>query len=347
MKKIVIYFLLLLSLTTVLALTGCRTVNFTYVTNGGELIEASGINRIKDLPVPTKSGYNFSGWFAEEDLTGTPLTKLPKAETITVYAKWTLIEGTEGLVYELYDGKEESGFVIPDFSNIYNGFDTVFEENGEEEFEEEEFEELTEYRISGYEGSSATVFIPAEHEGLPVTAIKSSAFLYNNHITEVIITNGINKIGEKAFSSCISLKKVNLPEGLKHLPDNIFDSCFYLETVNFPNSLETIGHRAFNACRSITRAYLSENITEIGVYAFSGCKITEITMPSSITKIDNYAFNNCLKLKSVTILSENPPAIGIAPFNATPNDLIITVPQEALQKYDLLYNWSSYNIVSK
>ena len=71
--------------------------NYTYAldTNGGTLTGATtGNYTFEDevtLGVPTKAGYNFAGWYTDENFTGDPVTKIPVRSfgEKTFYAKWT------------------------------------------------------------------------------------------------------------------------------------------------------------------------------------------------------------------------------------------------------------------
>lgn len=77
-----------------------------------------------------------------------------------------------------------------------------------------------------------------------------------------------------------SLKSLNLSEATftttgKKVPDNIFRDCKNLQQVNL------------------------SNMTEIGKWAFKNCALTEITIPASVTIIQEEAFKDCSALKTL------------------------------------------------
>ena len=56
-------------------------------------------------------------------------------------------------------------------------------------------------------------------------------------------------------------------------------------------------------------------VKSIGYSAFYGCnKIITITIPSSVTSIEDYAFNHCTDLSSITVEAETPPSVGNSSF---------------------------------
>ena len=59
--------------------------------------------------------------------------------------------------------------------------------------------------------------IPAYIENLPVTVIDEYAFAYNNHLTKVIIPEGIKEICYSAFLYCENLKLISLPNSLESI----------------------------------------------------------------------------------------------------------------------------------
>lgn len=66
----------------------CTTI--TLNPNGGTLPEYSLVEGAA-LPIPTKTGYTFAGWYENPDFTGNPVADVPTDSTgeLTFYAKWT------------------------------------------------------------------------------------------------------------------------------------------------------------------------------------------------------------------------------------------------------------------
>ena len=66
----------------------CTTI--TPGPNGGTLPEYSLVAGAA-LPIPTKTGYTFDGWYEDPDFTGNPVADVPTDSTgeLTFYAKWT------------------------------------------------------------------------------------------------------------------------------------------------------------------------------------------------------------------------------------------------------------------
>lgn len=66
----------------------CTTI--TLNPNGGTLPEFSLVEGAA-LPIPTKTGYTFAGWYENQELTGVPVADIPtnNTENLNFYAKWT------------------------------------------------------------------------------------------------------------------------------------------------------------------------------------------------------------------------------------------------------------------
>lgn len=82
--------------------------NITYNLNGGTLNTAFKTYTIETntttLPTPTRSGYNFYGWYTNASFTGSPVTQITKGShgNVTLYAKWDdklwIFDGTQASV---------------------------------------------------------------------------------------------------------------------------------------------------------------------------------------------------------------------------------------------------------
>lgn len=112
--------------------------------------------------------------------------------------------------------------------------------------------------------------------------------------------------------------------------------------------------------KDISFLTISENITVIDNFAFGYSSLNDVIFPSTLEKIGEYAFVNCIELKQLTFKSSTAPELGIYAFkyynknseNKDPYEvwykLKIVVP--ALDNYyttDKTSNWSDYkdNIV--
>ena len=119
-----------------------------------------------------------------------------------------------------------------------------------------------------------------------------------------IIPEGVEEIGDYAFSGCVGLVSVTIPNGVTSIGNLAFSDCTNLVSVSIPNSVITIGDYAFCNCRSLTdiNGIIPEGVEEIGDYAFSGCVgLVSVTIPNGVTSIGNLAFSDCTNLVSVSI----------------------------------------------
>lgn len=75
---------------------------------------------------------------------------------------------------------------------------------------------------------------------------------YRDNIGEVVIEEGVTKIGECAFWGCVNLKKITLPDSLEWINQYAFSWCHSLRTIAIPKNVDTIGYQAFYDCYNLT-----------------------------------------------------------------------------------------------
>ena len=120
-----------------------------------------------------------------------------------------------------------------------------------------------------------------------VTTIEQSAIADCTSLTELTLPDSITKIDYTAFGNCEALDKIVLPSNLTLLGNAVFRNCNV--EITFPASLKYIPYLGDNAVRKVT---ISEGVETIGVDAFfNSHKLTEITLPSTITSIESGAFS--------------------------------------------------------
>ncbi len=158
------------------------------------------------------------------------------------------------------DVNDDSGFVDGNFF--------IFEESADG----------TGVTLTSVSLTKGMVEIPTTYWGKPVVGISSIAFYSNETVVEVSIPDTVTTIGERAFSACVNLQKVNFGEdsALKSIGDRAFFNCERLVECILPLSIAEIGSEAFANC------YDYQNLSAEGV------NLSEYT----ISRLGHSAFEN-------------------------------------------------------
>lgn len=114
----------------------------------------------------------------------------------------------------------------------------------------------------------------------------------NGYVTKIELV-GITELPQYAFG-CTSttfselftenLKEVILPEGLTKMGQGIFHNCKNLTKVNIPSSLNSLGANMFSYCTSLKIKTLPDTITSLNYGTFRYCQIYQLSF-NGITKI--------------------------------------------------------------
>lgn len=86
-----------------------------------------------------------------------------------------------------------------------------------------------------------------------------------------------------------------------------------------------IGDDAFAVCARLTQVTIPDSITSIGNSAFEGTRLASVTLPGSVTNIGSYAFYACRSLTNVMI-SDSVTRIGHHAFAVCTNLGKIAIP---------------------
>ena len=181
--------------------------------------------------------------------------------------------------------------------------------------------------------SATTLTIPAG-----VKEIEEEAFYGDTSLDEVVLPDGIERIGARAFAES-SLKKINLPSSLVEIADDAFSSTQIEEITsisssvglefvtshninvgsssisfsdfnivivnNFPNFLRTTV-RLVQYTGTDSIVYVPNGITSIAFAAFDNSSIEEIHFPASVDTLE-FAWNNgCNNVKQFYFADDNP-----------------------------------------
>lgn len=124
--------------------------------------------------------------------------------------------------------------------------------------------------------------------------------------------------------------------------NNTYDTTNYNSiTVNVSGSSSVVAICTFDF--SNYQFLLEDESGTIGENAFSYCSaLTSITIPSSVTEIDQRAFDGCTHLGTITFAPTTPPTVANAnAWSNIPTTCIIRVPQGTLSDYTSASNYPS------
>ena len=176
------------------------------------------------------------------------------------------------------------------------------------------------YRLDIYKDARHEFNLPANLE-----SIGNNAFYYCYTLSgDVVIPESVTQIGGWAFTGCQNITSIVLPEGLKRIETATFTSCQYLDSVHFPTSIEYIGDYAFQSCgfKEIT---LPEGVSFGTAVFMSNQKLTKVTFPENLTKIEKSMFSNCSSLKEI-VIPEGVKSIEYGAFSSCISLTDITLP---------------------
>lgn len=142
------------------------------------------------------------------------------------------------------------------------------------------------------------VYLPKEHDGKPVSAIKENGFS-GAGIKKVYLPLNVKTVGKSAFASCVNLTEAYYYKGsgVQEIEDGAFFGCISLGELVCPSSLIKIGNSAFWGCTAIERIKLPEKVESIGKNAFAYCSsLTYFYVPTKLNYLGDGAFTGCDKV---------------------------------------------------
>ena len=206
-----------------------------------------------------------------------------------------------------------------------------------------------------------------------LSVIEDYTFQNCSKLQNINLPLGLDQIGKEAFAGCSSLTILDWPLQLKNIGARAFYNCNQLDGIeNISPNIEKIGADAFcntaweskqpsgylyihnifyaytgevtdsmhieikKGTTYISGGAVSRCVTKINEYSTKNV-VSKITIPNSVTEIEDETFRSCHNLDTIICTSVQPPLISENTFNLTlqKNKHVLLVPTKALD----IYSW--------
>ncbi|MBR5479140.1 MAG: leucine-rich repeat protein [Clostridia bacterium] len=175
--------------------------------------------------------------------------------------------------------------------------------------------------ISRVNIESIAAWCNIDFDGTPIAnPLNKGGALYldGKQITNLVIPDGVKKIGYYAFYNYKSLESVTIPASLEYVGERAFENCtsikkVYIEDVAawcdiyFGRFCGTSNPMMYGADLYLNDELLENLVIPDGVeriygYAFIGAEsLKSVTVPESVLGIDQYAFAECTQLNTIKL----------------------------------------------
>ena len=199
----------------------------------------------------------------------------------------------------------------------------------------------------------------------------------------------IKKIGEAAFQNANALENIDLPEGLLEIKKDAFNKCTSLTEIGIPSTVTTIDPTGFQQAENLEKFTVNKNntvyssvdgfllskdkktlvsfppakagtyytllpptIETIGAQAFYAInKLENITIPEKVNRIERFAFDQLVNLKTIAFLGKQPiPAANVDasafnPLNVNVANIDLSVRKGSEAAYAANNVWNKFHQV--
>lgn len=203
--------------------------------------------------------------------------------------------------------------------------------------------------ITKYTGTESTVILPSTISSWPVTKIGEDALKDNTTITSVTIPASVTEIGSNAFADCTNLTSVKykgdwsnltIQSGNPAVQDAANAPLFDFKFTPDNTAVIVTRYNGTAADVTIPSRYKGKPVTMIDHAAFFNSVVTSVTIPDSVTSIDDNAFGFCSQLTNISI-PNSVTYIGFSAFAHCTSLKSITLPSSLSSISEALFSGCS------
>ena len=122
---------------------------------------------------------------------------------------------------------------------------------------------------------------------------------YISKVVNIVVENGVSKIGNGAFACMPKLKTAKIQGNLGIAA---LWGCTNLEKVTYTNGKGTMGFACFGNCKKLRNMVIAEGVSSMNRSCFAGCtKLKTIELPTTLKVVGETSFHSCTSLRTVTV----------------------------------------------
>ncbi|MDE5797489.1 MAG: leucine-rich repeat protein, partial [Treponemataceae bacterium] len=243
---------------------------------------------------------------------------------------------------------------------------TVTNSSGLSPAAEAEFE-ISDGKITKYKGNAEIVIIPEIVTYIGGGAFKDCTSLRFVQIPSTVTSIGGGYFSSGAFEGCTNLTRVEIGSDVTSIGFYTFRGCTSLASVEIPASVTKIEGWAFDGCTTLDIVYYGGTLTQwcamdndsslmwnaksvilTGENNMDLKQAAMLEIPSSVTSIGSYAFEDCTSLTSVTIPASVTKIEGCAFDGCTTLDIVYyggTLAQWCAMDNDSSLMWNAKSVI--
>ena len=131
-----------------------------------------------------------------------------------------------------------------------------------------------------------------------------------SNLKTIIFRDGIKDLENiKEILIDSNIENLKIPGSVETIPELYrlahWGNLSSLKNIEIGDGVKTIGWGAFRGFENLENINIPRSVVKIETYAFSSEKLTSITIPSSVTYVDENAFYNCTNLTEIRLESES------------------------------------------